>query len=210
MIDYLFKATIDDADDIETRKYDQIMHDVKSLLSSYPDYKVYVTGHSLGGALSSITSIYFACDPNLPKPITCINFGCPKVGGWKVFEAVHYLERKQKLRIVRCINKNDCVISFPLGEYWHFGLQVTCYKANQSERKSSPPLILYMNPHESAPERMAKTWNNSLVMNFNFFYDHGDYIQRIETSKAYLIRTDLTALYKDRERVGFEIMLESI
>lgn len=182
------------------------MSDVRSLLARYPDYKIYVTGHSLGGALCSLASIYFACDPNLPKPITCINFGSPKVGGWKVFEAVHYLERTRKLRVLRCINKNDCVISFPLVGYWHFGFQVTCYMTNESDGKSSQPCILYMNPDDSAPERLAKTWNNSLIMNLNFCYDHGDYIERIETSKKYLMKTNLTALYKDRKRVGFDIM----
>jgi len=115
--------------------------------------------------LSSIASIYFACDPELPKPISCINFGSPKVGGWKVFQAVHYLERKRKLRVLRCINKNDSIISFPLARYWHFGFQVTCYVANENnDEPSSPPHILYMNPNESSPERLVKTWNNSLMM----------------------------------------------
>jgi len=45
--DYLFKATVDDSDDIKTQKYDQIINDVKLLLAIYPGYKIYVTGHSL-------------------------------------------------------------------------------------------------------------------------------------------------------------------
>ena len=73
-VDYLFKETVDSDDAAGTTRYDQIMDDLKSLLAKYPDYKIFVTGHSLGAALSSVAAFYFACDDDLPKPISCINF----------------------------------------------------------------------------------------------------------------------------------------
>ena len=193
--EFLFKETVDDSDTQGTRKYDQILGGIKSLLSSYPDYKIYLTGHSLGGALSSILGIYFACNPDLPKPITCINFGSPKVGGWKVLQAVHYLEQKKLFRILRCVNKNDCIIALPRSGYWHFGFQVTSYLENESDGMALPPQILHMNPNDCALDRLRKTWNNSLLMNINFRYDHADYIQRIENAKQILMKTSLDALY---------------
>jgi len=49
---YLFSKTFDDTDDPERTKYDEVLSVIKPLLADNPGYKLYVTGHSLGGALS--------------------------------------------------------------------------------------------------------------------------------------------------------------
>eukprot|EP00548_Thalassiothrix_antarctica_P004539 CAMPEP_0194137896 /NCGR_PEP_ID=MMETSP0152-20130528/7731_1 /TAXON_ID=1049557 /ORGANISM="Thalassiothrix antarctica, Strain L6-D1" /LENGTH=76 /DNA_ID=CAMNT_0038835097 /DNA_START=50 /DNA_END=277 /DNA_ORIENTATION=- len=71
---------MDEKDDPSNRKYDVIMKECKILLEENPGYKLYVTGHSLGAALSSIFAFYAACDEDIPKPVTCINFASPRVG----------------------------------------------------------------------------------------------------------------------------------
>ena len=67
--DYMFSPTIDKDDPEDTTKFDQILADIKPLLEKYPDHKLYVTGHSLGAALSTLASFYLACDPDIPKPV---------------------------------------------------------------------------------------------------------------------------------------------
>jgi len=59
---YIFSKTMDEKDDPSNRKYDVIMKECKILLEENPGYKLYVTGHSLGAALSSIFAFYAACD----------------------------------------------------------------------------------------------------------------------------------------------------
>ena len=116
MLDYLFGRK---NEEIEHSKYDHILEDVKSLLTKFPGYRVYVTGHSLGAALSTISSLYFACEQDLPKPITNINFASPRMGANDVFKATMHLEKTQQIRILRSVNENDLVTTIPSQGYEH-------------------------------------------------------------------------------------------
>jgi hypothetical protein len=95
---------------------------VKDYLETIPsDYKIRVTGHSLGGAIAVILSMYLKKDEfNLDK---CITFGQPKVtnkkGSWKY----------RRLPVVRVVHDNDPVPRVPpvsfigakRGIYHHLG-----------------------------------------------------------------------------------------
>jgi hypothetical protein len=203
-VDYLFNETVDSDDAVGTTKYDQIMNDLKSLLVKYPDYKIFVTGHSLGAALSSVAAFYFACDDDLPKPISCINFASPRVGGWEVFQGVQHLEQTKKLRVLRTMNENDSVTTIPFWRYWHSGWQINNYDSGWFN-KNPKPEIEYLNPLDSSWKRFVKTWTNSFVSNLNLGYDHGDYIGRIELAKNYLEETSLNALYMDENKLGYQL-----
>ena len=48
----------------EKPKYEIILDEVKAILEDHPDYKLYVTGHSLGGALASIFAFEAAARPD--------------------------------------------------------------------------------------------------------------------------------------------------
>ena len=92
-----------ETDDAEFTKRDEIWQDIKRLLKEYPDYKLYVTGHSLGGALSTMVAFYLACDPEMPKPVTCINFAAPRIGNWAFLDGVKWLEEQKYLRMLRVV-----------------------------------------------------------------------------------------------------------
>ena len=100
---YVFDITKDENDDETWRKYDEIVVDVKRLLERYPNYKLYVTGHSLGGGLSTLVSFYLACEPDIPKPVTCINFASPRMGDPNFLQAVQELEQRRWLRMLRVV-----------------------------------------------------------------------------------------------------------
>lgn len=73
-----------------------------------------VTGHSLGGALATLSAPYLA--ELLPNTkITCISFGSPRVGNEKFVEWF-----KSKVHSnVRLLNENDPVPHLPLGPAYH-------------------------------------------------------------------------------------------
>jgi len=79
--DYLLSPSYNSAPEAKGNKFDEIMGIVVPLLTKYPDFKLYVTGHSLGGALSTLFA-FKAASSGLPiqKPITCISVASPKVG----------------------------------------------------------------------------------------------------------------------------------
>ena len=62
------------------KKYQIILKQVRSLVREHPDCQVRVAGHSLGGALAVLFALEAAADDQLPKPVTCITSGAPKVG----------------------------------------------------------------------------------------------------------------------------------
>ena len=63
------------------------MHNLKGVINEpeYAGFKIYVTGHSLGGALSTLFSFQLAAEAtkegsNIPTPISNISIASPYVG----------------------------------------------------------------------------------------------------------------------------------
>lgn len=78
-------------------------------------YHLVVTGHSLGGALSTMFSFFASTDARFTAngPVKCFNFGAPYVGGYRFLKAFHHQEQTQKLQYARFFNHNDVVAHLP-------------------------------------------------------------------------------------------------
>jgi len=206
---YLFSATFDDTDDPEKTKIDEIMDDVKPLLAANPDYKLYVTGHSLGAAMSGLVSFFLACDTDIPKPVTCINFASPRIGDWNYLNAVQVLEQTHQLRFCRLNNDKDSIAAIPMYNYYHAGFQVRLYKPEDATAAAAallPPEITYPKVVDSPWNKWGRTWGNSLFASLNLAYDHGDYRERIEANRSALEAVSLNDLYENPELTGFSMM----
>mmetsp|Transcript_10271 Transcript_10271/g.12997 ORF Transcript_10271/g.12997 Transcript_10271/m.12997 type:complete len:424 (-) Transcript_10271:815-2086(-) len=201
---YLFNKSKETEDAEETTKFDQICVDVKALLAKHQDYKLYVTGHSLGGALSTIAAFYLACDETMPQPVSNISFASPRVGDKEFLNATQYLEKTKQMRILRSVNDNDSVTVVPTTGYRHVGLQVTTYKKGWFSNIRKPD-IDYPNQNDSGWKRFRRRAGNSLLASLNLSYDHGEYLERIVLVKDELEKTTLNALYMDEDLVGFKI-----
>lgn len=116
--DYLLKER-------ETKsKLEEIVEHVTALFEENPErqstYKLYVTGHSLGGALATLFSLYVASSVGaeksksvIPSPVSCISVASPRVGD-RNFQAVFaYLEEHGLLRHLRIANDRDPVTVMP-------------------------------------------------------------------------------------------------
>eukprot|EP00548_Thalassiothrix_antarctica_P001264 CAMPEP_0194141970 /NCGR_PEP_ID=MMETSP0152-20130528/11308_1 /TAXON_ID=1049557 /ORGANISM="Thalassiothrix antarctica, Strain L6-D1" /LENGTH=403 /DNA_ID=CAMNT_0038840763 /DNA_START=93 /DNA_END=1304 /DNA_ORIENTATION=- len=187
---YIFSKTMDEKDDPTNRKYDVILKDCKILLEQNPGYKLYVTGHSLGAALSTIFAFYVACDEDIPKPVTCINFASPRVGSKNFRTATQWLEKRKMLRLLRFVNQNDSITTVPFFKYHHVGIGVRLYGSEEE------PTIKYTGKGGCFCERFSQIWNNSIIANLNLSYDHKSYMTRIEKDKPALEKLDLNDLYK--------------
>ena len=116
------------------------MDELCTLKRMFPNFPIYVQGHSLGGALALIASLEIASNPELSKhassavPVTCITVGNPKPGDGDFCRAMEYLERKQILRCCVIHNTYDVVpmlatnvASLDSG-FWHPGWRLLLYK----------------------------------------------------------------------------------
>lgn len=113
--DYLLGTKFGDGEKTIVSKCDEILSIVIKQLLKYPGFQLYITGHSLGGALSTLFSFYVAAsdNPNITKPVKCVSIASPKVGSMSFFKAYQALEREGKIRHLRVSNDKDLVTQVP-------------------------------------------------------------------------------------------------
>lgn len=98
-------------------KYDEIMTHVQKLYDSKPEYKneykLYVTGHSLGGALATLFGFYASASDIVPGPVTVVSVASPRVGNLQFAACFTEYESRGKLRHLRIANHRDPVTLGP-------------------------------------------------------------------------------------------------
>lgn len=141
---YLFRVR----KDTKTTKYDEIVSKLKTYAKRLgEDFRLVVTGHSLGAALSTIFSFFASLEDQFTRngPIEVITFGSPKVAAYQLADAVRHQEDTNKLRIARFRNINDIAAHLPGvpfklsrrgSRYYHVGLDIQLpYVRNSFFRK---------------------------------------------------------------------------
>lgn len=107
--------------------YDKILETVKQLLNEHPDFSLYVTGHSLGAALATLSGFILANE--LTHHVTVVSFASPRVGNaeWKkAFDATPNLTH------YRVTNGRDIVTAFPMYKYYHVGKTIRLFEKSYS------------------------------------------------------------------------------
>jgi predicted alpha/beta hydrolase len=103
-----------------------------------PDIPIYITGHSLGGALAQIAAAVLGDD----QMAACYTFGSPRVGN-------AYLDRWVKTPSYRVMNYADIVPQSPLPiVYQHSG-----------DARYMPDK-LKQSPYRFEPNPLERTWQN--------------------------------------------------
>jgi len=95
-------------------------------------FEIYVTGHSLGGALATYYGFKLAESDKFPL-VNVISFASPYVGTESFRDAFRALERDNKLRHIRVSNDNDCIPANPcIGGFVHAGVNIQLKKSGLS------------------------------------------------------------------------------
>ena len=107
----------------DTSVYEKIVNKVKSILATYTDYHIYITGHSLGGALCTLFG--YLLSHEFEYQVTVVSFASPRVGNsyWKAA-----FEEKSNLSHYRITNNRDIVTATPSYNYKHVGTDIHIYK----------------------------------------------------------------------------------
>ena len=108
-------------------------------IKSHPDEKIYITGHSLGGAISMMVAVKLADAGADMENIKVVTFGAPAIGNKNFAE-----KYKDKIDLTRIVMDSDIVdISLNIFGYTHFG-EVVNYKQVESSTHYSHAMALYL------------------------------------------------------------------
>jgi len=132
----------------------QIQEAIKTVISKVPKVnQIYVTGHSLGGALAAICSLDLV-ESKFNLPVTVYSFGEPRVGN-KAFSQYYNALIPNNWRVV---NKADIVPHVPTESmrYFHVSTEVwyktgtsfiVCYGSGEDPSCSDSELVLLVTDH---------------------------------------------------------------
>jgi hypothetical protein len=95
-------------------RLDRILEEIEDLLKQNEGYKLYITGHSLGGALGLLTALEAGTRFGTPGlPVTCVGIANPR-GGTEAFrDAITVLEKEGRLRCICVHGHLDLVPMIP-------------------------------------------------------------------------------------------------
>ncbi|MBC7658897.1 MAG: lipase family protein [Chitinophagaceae bacterium] len=109
--------------------YKEVEDRILSLLRSKSSLKpinLWVTGHSLGAAVSTLLSakimwLHERGDLKNVHLVGSYNMGSPRIGDHTFAQAFDAMSIKQNVTFVRIRNRGDAVSRIPLADYWHVG-----------------------------------------------------------------------------------------
>jgi len=199
--DYLLNPN----DEGGTSKYENIVTELKALCTQYPGFSVYCTGHSLGGALSTLAAFYLAIESDtvIPKPIRCISVASPMLGDWRWRNAFMWAEKEGLLRQLRITNDGDIVPRVPtisiltMTTYKHVGLHLRFLETSGQHRFSYPK-------DGNSDEQDIASNNLINFLRSDVLEKHSaiEYDRNMNLCSAALLRCNLDYMYKDRSLVG--------
>jgi len=144
-----------------------IYQDVKPHLK--PGYKTYLTGHSLGGAVAAIVTIYMIEDG--VEVVRVVTFGHPR------FTTADGVKRLSFLPLARVVDENDIIPMVPpataahptFGPYEHVGSEVILLEGRN---------IVYLPAHDANRISLGEFWRS---VSFADLEDHKmkKYLKRI-------------------------------
>tara|TARA_Y100000389_G_scaffold3268_2_gene3190 strand:+ start:23795 stop:24664 length:870 start_codon:yes stop_codon:yes gene_type:complete len=130
--------------------YHQLFVSIESLLTTYKNYNLNITGHSLGAALATLFGYFLSYD--IPNKINIISFASPRVGNktW-----VSTFNKKENINHYRIVNQKDIVTAIPYFDYCHCGNYINVSNNN---------LLDYVN--------MISYEDNNSIINYYNISDH--------------------------------------
>ena len=102
--------------------FEKITEHVKTLIEEYPEYSLYITGHSLGAALATLYG--YELSKLLNHNIVVVSFASPRVGnkGFKLD-----FNSQENLSHYRITNNRDIITASPMFRYHHVGRNICLY-----------------------------------------------------------------------------------
>lgn len=217
-------------------RIEEIVTDVNKVHE--PGYQIYVSGHSLGGALASLLAYRLGGGKEdwIPKPVNCITFSSPMVGSEGFRLAFEKLEEKGLVRYFRITNNEDVVPAVPpisfgfdsdskikrltqLFLYKHVGIHLDFYSdsfvidyPNRKNRwkKAIRNSFLKKSVFEGVGTFFRRGFNTKEAEQVvTKYHGMGLVFDRLKMHKEELDKVTLKDLYEDKSLMGKESELHS-
>jgi len=210
--EYLYSETSAGKNGRTISKAEDIMGTLHELFKKYPYYTLWVTGHSLGGALSTLFSFRAAIDGGIPnKPVMNVTFASPFVGDAVFQKEFQELERDGWIRHLRVSNEDDVVPLIPFSSndliptpFKHVGMHVRLYEKTLWRWYTSK--ISYPKVDGNLLDEFGRAISNNLFLGLTYklLPNHmcPEYRSRLDAAKEDLQETNLESLYRDKFYVG--------
>lgn len=163
------------------RALEGVWMEIRTLLGSldFAGQSIWITGHSLGGALATLTAKKLA---QFMEPVHCVTFGQPRVGDPEFFQ-------NYQVQHHRFVNEHDMIPKLPprgvFTRYWHVGSEERMDAAGNLESGDGDTSLL----EDLFFGRLAQSFDLSSSMNEGFLdqliqtglEDHSirTYVQRV-------------------------------
>jgi pimeloyl-ACP methyl ester carboxylesterase len=215
--EYLFRNS-DRGQNYPNERYEEIIQNLLAVLEQYPDYKVFISGHSLGGSLGQLVAFYASAEERIPKPVTCVSIGSLLVGDEQFQCAFERAESLGWIRHLRITNDNDPVPHLPpFSWYKPVGVHLQLNQDTGYSISHARGTCAHLLGGEEGWRffwklllSVAKSTSLSISMD-KIIEPHNipEYLKRLEREKPFLKELELNALYRDQRIVGkdFRTML---
>uniref|UniRef100_A0A6U3B3B4 Fungal lipase-type domain-containing protein n=1 Tax=Entomoneis paludosa TaxID=265537 RepID=A0A6U3B3B4_9STRA len=195
---------------------------LRPLLRPYPKYKLYVTGHGVvAGAKAQIAAVQWCTHVSLPKPVTCLTTGAPRVGNADFLTLCSTLEQLRYVRLGRLVLEGDsqpmawapglCHVGFQIGLAAVSSTTATEAKAVDDQKSESSTLLTteqdaavqltYPKLEDTMWNRLLRAWQNRMVV--GSAATPTDYATALASQANALELLDLNEAYLDEEMTGF-------
>jgi hypothetical protein len=194
-------------------KIDIILDQVQVLLDANPGYKLYITGHSLGGALALLTSVQASVRFARPGiPVTCVTVANPRVGDTRFRGAIQSLEQNKMLRLLTVHNSLDLVPSMP-------NRLCRCDFCRPNKfcmpgiimilKKRSFSITYHSDTNDTRWEELKGEFQRLVIVIFCFYqmglsHDYRTYLDRLVAEKDKLTKMYLNDLYREQGGIDFD------
>ena len=176
--------------------WDDLEKYVDEEIKNYPSYKLWVTGHSLGGALASLASTYIMFKGKTTKDkLILYTFGQPRVGNYEYavshdrlvpvsFRVTHYRDIVVHLPTCKILVPGNPCIALR-GWPYHHGKEI--YYGNEIMRKSSSYKICEGLPHNEDIfcSNNPSVWSRCLLFELSKCIEDHKYYFGIEVGLAW-------------------------
>ena len=201
LYEYLFNNE-DRGPKYETERYQEILKHLQTCMEENPGYKIYVTGHSAGGALAKLFAFYLSTSRqalHIPKPVTCICIGSLVMGDSGYAQAVSVVEQLGWLRHLSIKNEGDIICyTPPLQWYVPSGMHLRLHRngGHLFWHPSGPGMQQY---HDNSMASLMRVFRSAINRDVDLLAEHlvPCYLQRLQQEKESLGTVTMNDLYND-------------